>query len=73
MEDGGDPSTPRIERRAERERIAFEEDVTLVGADGAGEHLYERALAGAVLTNERVDLALLARHARPAKRLDATE
>ena len=47
----------RVARRPEHDRPAVEADLALVGPVEAGEDVHQRALAGAVLAEQRVDLA----------------
>ncbi len=53
-----DPGVERVARRGERDRLAVEEDLALVRPVEAGEDVRERRLAGAVLAEQRVHLAL---------------
>ena len=52
-----DPRVERVARRGEVGGLAVEEDLALVRPVEAGEDVRERALAGAVLAEERVHLA----------------
>ncbi len=52
----GDPVTLRVEGVPERELLAAEADGALVGPDEPDERLHERALAGAVVPADCVDL-----------------
>ena len=52
-----DPGVERVARAVEHDRLAVEADLALVGPVEAGEDVRERALAGAVLAEERVHLA----------------
>ena len=51
------PGVERVARRVEVHRPAVEEDLALVRPVEAGEDVRERALAGAVLAEQRVHLA----------------
>ena len=53
-----DPGVERLARRGELDRLAVEADHALVGPVEPGEDVRERALAGAVLAEQRVHLAL---------------
>ncbi len=55
--DRRDPSRPRLERAGERGRHAVDQHGALVRRVHAGEHLDQRALAGTVLAEQRMDLA----------------
>ena len=48
----------RVAGGAHAQRLAPQEDLALVGQVQPVEHVHQRALAGAVLTEQRVDLAL---------------
>ena len=52
-----DPGLDRVARRVEVHRLAVEPDLALVRPVQADEDVRERALAGAVLAEERVHLA----------------
>ncbi len=54
---GDHAAAPCIGRRLRLPTLPAQEDGAGVGPDGTGEHLDERALAGAVGAHERVDLA----------------
>ena len=56
-----------------RKRLAEERDLAGIGPDRAGEHLHERALPGAVLSDQRVHLAALAGQTGAGERLDTSE
>src|SRR5215218_10809099 len=51
----------------------IEQDLALVRLVGAREHLYKRALAGAVLTQDHVHLAPLELEVHPVERCNAGE
>ena len=51
------PGVERVARRVEAHRLAVEHDLALVRPVEAGEDVRERALAGAVLAEQRVHLA----------------
>ena len=53
-----DPRVERVVRRVELDRLAVEADLALVGPVEPGEDVRERALARAVLAEQRVHLAL---------------
>ena len=53
-----DPRVESVARRAERHLFAAEEDLALVRVVQPGEDVRERRLAGAVLTQQGVHLAL---------------
>src|SRR5581483_8239396 len=55
--DQRDPMPDRVARRAEAHRTPVDDDLARVGRHSAGDDLPERRLAGAVLADERVDLA----------------
>ena len=59
LEDGRKPDPRGLGGRADPHRFAVHRDGAAVGGDHPGEDLDERALAGAVRTEERVDLARL--------------
>ena len=52
-----DPRVERVAGRRELDRLAVEQDLALVRPVEAGEDVRERALAGAVLAEQRVHLA----------------
>src|SRR4029079_1345126 len=54
----------RAGRRPDADGLAADEDLARVPPDDAGEELHERALAGAVRAEERVQLARLDGEAR---------
>ena len=59
---------PRLERRGRRIGAALDRHRSGIGGDRSGEHVHQRALAGAVLADERVHLS------RPdADEIDAVE
>ena len=49
------PRSQRLARRAERDRLAAQRQLALVGREDAGDDLAERGLAGPVLADEGVD------------------
>ena len=51
------PGRDRVARRAERDRLAVDQDLARVRPVEPGEDVHQRALAGAVLAEQRVDLA----------------
>ena len=53
--DEGDPAFERLARRPEADRLALEDELSLVGRDDAGDDLAERRLAGSVLADEGVN------------------
>ena len=55
--DHGDSAMPRVERIGRHKGLAIQLDVAGLGAVSSAEHFHERALARAVLANERMDLA----------------
>ena len=56
LEDRRQPDPRRLRRRRDAARLAVDEDRAAVRPDHAGEHLDERALAGAVRTEQGVHL-----------------
>ena len=64
--DHRDPVVERVARRAEAHGLAVDEQLALVGAMHAGDHLAERRLAGAVLADQAVDVPALDRDATPS-------
>ena len=56
-----DAGRDRVARGAELHRLAVHEDLALVGLEQPVEHVHQRGLAGAVLTEQAVDLARLDR------------
>ena len=64
--DHGDAEAARLARRQQRELAAVDADAALVGPQHAGQQVDQRALAGAVLAEQRVDAAGqdVDRHAR---------
>ena len=54
--DRRDSRVERVARRVERDLAAVDEQLALVGAVHAADHLRERRLAGAVLADEAVDV-----------------
>ena len=78
--DQRDAALARLVRRRRTVRLARQPHLALVGLQRPGKHVHQRALAGAVLADERVDLAGLERkrHAverdgRPEALADAVE
>ena len=69
----GHARRPRVVRRAERRLPAVDRDRPLVGPMGTAEHLHERALARAVLAQQREHLAGREPEIHPAERLHAGE
>ena len=61
-----DPGVERVARRVELDRLAVEQDLALVRPVEPGEDVRERALAGAVLAEQRVHLALGASKSTPS-------
>src|SRR5262249_11828849 len=55
--DGLDAGAPCIHRRAEMDLLAVHQDLAMVGRDRAGQRLDQRRLAGAVVADDRQDLA----------------
>src|SRR5713226_5825553 len=55
--DHADPTSDRIRGIADRDRLAVDEDLAGVRCDESVEDVHERRLPGAVLAEERVDLA----------------
>ncbi len=55
--DDRDPQLLGLQRAGQLDRLALEEDLSLVAGVDAGEDLHQRGLAGAVLTDEDEDLA----------------
>src|SRR5205823_254200 len=55
--DHADAGRDRVARRGEVDGIAVDDDLAGIGTVDAGEDVHQRRLAGAVLTEERVDLA----------------
>ena len=71
--DGLDAERAGLERRGDRHRPALEEDLAGVGRLDARQALHERALAGAVVADERDDLARVDGEVRAAQRAHAAE
>src|SRR3954470_23726921 len=71
--DGLDPQPARVERRVQLDRLALEDDLAGVGLVHAGQRLDQRRLAGAVVADERDDLAGVDGEARAAQGADAAE
>ena len=59
LEDGCEPDPRRLGGRGDAARLAVDEDRPSVRPDHAGQHLHERALAGAVRPEQGVHLARL--------------
>ena len=57
LKDHPEPQIARHQRRGHRDHLAVERDLAAVGLVHAVEHLHQRALAGAVLAEKRMDLA----------------
>ncbi len=57
--DDGDAGTGRVARRMKGRRPAVDEDAAAIGAVHPGQDLAQRALAGAVLSQQGVALARL--------------
>ena len=55
--DGRDPERHRFVGPRDRDGVALEQDLPGVGVVDSGDHLHERGLAGAVVADERHDLA----------------
>ena len=55
--DGLDPGAARVERGAEVHALAVQEDLALVRLERARQRLDQRRLAGAVVADDREDLA----------------
>jgi hypothetical protein len=73
LEDGPDAGSPGIPGRAQMKWPAEERHGPVVGLDGAGQDLHQRALPGAILTDEPVDQSPVAGEARAPQRLNASE
>src|ERR1700722_9929090 len=71
--DDGDAAGGGRARPAEFQRRLMQDDLSSVGLVDAGRDVDERALAGAVLTDERVDLAAVQPEIRLVKRDDSVE
>src|SRR6185295_6660375 len=71
--DGLDPERTGLDRRAERDLAALEQDLSRVRGLDAGQALHERALAGAVVADEGDDLAGEDGEVRAAQRAHAPE
>src|SRR6185436_20053567 len=69
--DRGDPERARDARRVVRDRASANQQLAFVLLDRAGRDLDERGLAGAVLADERVDLAAAQLEGGAAQRLNA--
>src|SRR6185436_18641495 len=52
-----DPGAPRVTRRAEMDQLAVEPDLAFVRLQRARQRLDQRRLAGAVVADDREDLA----------------
>ena len=57
----GDAPAPGVQRRVGGVEPSLDLHLALIGADGAGQDIHEGALAGAVLADQRADLARLER------------
>ena len=71
--DDPDAGGLRRVRVAERDLLAVDADRPVVGRVDAGEHLHQRRLAGAVLADDRVDLAGAQVEVDAVQHLDADE
>ena len=71
--DRGDPRAQRVDGPSKRNRRAVQLQLTRVGSVGAGDDLDERALAGAVLADQRVDLARADLEVRASQGMHAGE
>jgi hypothetical protein len=71
--DGLDAVVAGVDRGVERDRAAVDADLAIVRLEGAGENLDERRLSGAVVADEREDLALVYLYVDAAQRLDVPE
>ena len=71
--DDGDAVLARVERAMKHDLAPVHEDRAGVGPVHAGQHFHERALAGAVLADQRVDLAFGHREIDAAQRLHRAE
>lgn len=71
--DDADPAPARSERVADRQGLALEAHLPPVRHDGAAQRLDERGLPGAVLTDQRVDLAALQLEVHAVESADARE
>ena len=69
--DHGHPGPERIGGGADRPLDTLDEDPTGVGVNGTAEDLHERALPGAILTEEGEDLATRKLKPDPGERLHA--
>ena len=64
--DGVDAVIDRLLRIGQARRLAFPQDLAAGSTDDAGQKLDQGGFAGAVLADDRVDLAALERQASPA-------
>jgi hypothetical protein len=71
--DDGNPVGAGVEWTTERHFLAVEQDRAGVGLVDPTEHLDQRALAGPILTDQRVDLAGIECEVNAAQRLDRAE
>jgi hypothetical protein len=71
--DQRDAARDRVRRRPQHDRLAVDRDRAGVGAQHAGQHLHQRALAGAVPPDQGDDLAALQREVDAAQHRDAVE
>ena len=62
--DHAEPGRDRVARRAEGDRLAVEQDLAGIRPVQPGQDVHERALAGAVLAEQGVDLAACAGRSR---------
>ena len=63
----------RLSGAQQRDRRSFDQDLALIGGDDAGERLDERALAGAVMSDQGVNLASPQRERHVVERDDGPE
>jgi hypothetical protein len=73
LRDDRDPVDERVARRAVGDASAADEELAGVGPVDAGEDLAQRRLAGAVLTDERVDRSLRDPEVDVGERADTAE
>ena len=71
--DDRDARRLRLDGVGEADLLAVDQDLAPVLVVHAGQHLHQRRLAGAVLPDDRVDLARLAVQPDPVEHLDAEE
>ena len=70
LEDDRDAPLPGSVGRADVHDLAVDPDLALLGSNDSGHDLHERALAGSVLTEERVYLGLFDREFRVLEGVD---